>query len=312
VRILIAEDDTVSRRLLERALREMGHDVISAADGLEAWEVLSRDDLRFVIADWEMPQMDGLALVRRIRESEETEGAPYVYVILLTSRAQQRDVVVGIDSGADDYVTKPFDREELMVRIRAGERVLMLEERLAAQNKMLETMAMIDGLTNIPNRRAMDDAYRTLCGHSLRFQHPFSVLMIDIDHFKGYNDTLGHDRGDLVLQQVAQILGESIRTSDSIYRYGGEEFVCLLPETQGDGAELVGERLREMVITANIAHPKNPPQDRISISIGVASFDPQSPMTGAEVMKAADNALYEAKAGGRNRVVRAAAATAKL
>ncbi|MDQ7006017.1 MAG: diguanylate cyclase [Acidobacteriota bacterium] len=302
MRILIAEDDKVSRRMLGRALATMGHEVLAASDGLEAWHILRSEDPRLVIADWEMPNIDGLELVRRIRSSRENQDAPYVYVILLTSRTQKSDVVRGIDAGADDYITKPFDRDELMVRIRAGERVLALEEKLAAQNRMLETMAMVDGLTNIPNRRAFDDAFRTLCGHCQRFQHPYSVLMIDIDRFKNYNDTLGHKAGDETLQAVAQVIAESIRTSDSAFRYGGEEFVCLLPETNGEGAVLVAERLREMTEAARIHHPANPPTGVVTISVGVADFNPRFPRSGEEVLRAADTALYEAKEAGRNRV----------
>ena len=288
----------------------MGHEPLPAADGIEAWDALCREDLRFVIADWEMPRMDGLELVQRIRNKRDSESAPYVYVILLTSRTQKSDVIRGIDSGADDYITKPFDRGELMVRIRAGQRILQLEEKLAAQNRTLETMAMVDGLTNIPNRRAFDRAFRTLCGHSQRFHRPYSVLMVDIDHFKNYNDVLGHKAGDCALQTVAQVLAENIRTSDTAYRYGGEEFVCLLPETRSDGAHLVGNRLREMLVQAGLEHPGNAPFGVVTISIGIASYDPANPIPGEEVLRSADQALYKAKQSGRNQTILAEAPSA--
>lgn len=310
MRILIAEDDKVSRRILEKALQGMGHEVLPTADGIEAWNTLSREDVRFVIADWEMPRMDGLELVRRIRHRPDTESVPYVYVILLTSRTQKSDIVLGIDSGADDYITKPFDREELMVRIRAGQRILQLEEKLAAQNRTLETMAMVDGLTNIPNRRAFDRAFRTLCGHSQRFHRPYSILMVDIDHFKNYNDVLGHKAGDCALQTVAQVLAENIRTSDTAYRYGGEEFVCLLPETRDEGARLVGDRLREMLVQAGLEHPGNEPFGVVTISVGIATYEPSNPIPGEEVLYLADQALYKAKQSGRNQTILADAPSA--
>jgi two-component system chemotaxis response regulator CheY len=308
VRILIAEDEPVSRRVLRVALEKMGHSVREAVDGGEALSILTKDDVRLVIADWMMPNVDGLELVRRLRASSQTaqDGESedrYVYVILLTSRGQKQDIVDGLTAGADDYITKPFDRDELMVRIRAGERVIGLEDKLAARNRELARMALIDGLTGIPNRRDFDEKLYKLGEQSRRGKRPFSIVMVDLDHFKGLNDTLGHEAGDDALRTVAGILGKNVRTSDYAFRYGGEEFVCLLPDTDAEGAYQVAERLRVRVEAADIPNPGNPPGQRLTVSLGLASYDPGGDTSPDAVLARADQALYRAKELGRNRVV---------
>jgi two-component system chemotaxis response regulator CheY len=299
LRILIAEDDRLSRRMLVRALGEMGHEVVAAADGLEAWEALERDDLRLVIADWMMPRLDGLQLVRKIRAAGFDR---YVYVILLTSRAQKTDIIEGLAAGADDYVTKPFDRDELAFRLSAGERVVRLEEELAARNEQLQQLALHDALTGIPNRRSLDQTLTKLLAHARRFERPLSVIMLDLDHFKRYNDGLGHDAGDEALRRVARLLASSTREVDEVFRYGGEEFCCLLPETGSEGALGAAGRLRAAIEEEALPHPDNPPAGVITISAGIATFDGESEMEGVDLIKAADRALYAAKAAGRNRV----------
>lgn len=300
MRILIAEDEKVSRRILAAALTGMGHDVIQAENGREAWEKLRREDVRLVIADWEMPEMDGVELVRKIRESDD-QG--YVYTILLTSRGHKNDIVSGLDAGADDYITKPFDRDELMVRIKAGERVIRLETELAERNEQLRRMALVDGLTGIANRRSFEEDFRRLCDHARRFTRPFTVLMLDIDFFKKYNDGLGHEAGDNALRLVAQSLQQALRTTDKAYRYGGEEFICLLPETDAEGGLIVAERLRCAVEGLEIPHPDNPWRNIVTVSVGLASCTPGAISAVDDVQREADQALYQAKAAGRNRVV---------
>lgn len=307
--ILIAEDEPVSRRVLRVALQKMGHSVLEAADGGEALRILEDEDVRLVIADWMMPNVDGLELVRRIRSQGQTSvqgeaDSRYTYVILLTSRGQKQDVVDGLTAGADDYITKPFDRDELMVRIHAGERVIELEDKLAAQNAELQRMALLDGLTGIPNRRDFDDKLLKIGEQSRRGGRPFSVVMIDLDHFKGLNDTLGHEAGDDALRAVAGILQENVRTSDSAFRYGGEEFVCLLPDTSADGAAQVAERLRCKVADARIPNPGNVRGGHLTVSVGLAAYTPGSGVPPATVLAQADQALYRAKEQGRNRVTR--------
>jgi two-component system chemotaxis response regulator CheY len=310
VHILIAEDEPVSRRVLRAALEKMGHSVREAADGDEALRILENDGVRLVIADWMMPNVDGLELVRRIRaggqDPDSGESAErYTYVILLTSRGQKQDIVDGLTAGADDYITKPFDRDELMVRIHAGERVIGLEDKLAARNRELARMALVDGLTGIPNRRDFDEKLRKLGEESRRGERPFSILMIDLDRFKGLNDTLGHEAGDDALRTVAGIIGRNVRASDSAFRYGGEEFVCLLPDTDSAGAQLVAGRLRLRVEAAEIANPGDPPRLTLTISLGLATYVPDRDNSPEAVLARADQALYRAKELGRNRVVAA-------
>ncbi len=299
MRILIAEDELVSRKMLAAALRDQGHEVVEAVNGRVAWEALQTHDVRLVIADWEMPEMTGLDLVRKIRA--ET-GDHYIYVILLTSRGLKQDIVRGLEAGADDYVTKPFDRDELMVRIKAGERVTSLEAQLAAANAELRRMALVDGLTGVPNRRAFDEDLARVREQTRRFRRRFSILMLDIDRFKVFNDTLGHEAGDGALRQVARILAAELRQTDKVYRYGGEEFVCLLDESDPNGARAVSERLRGRVQAAGISHPGNPPFGVVTISVGYACYEGQDPEEAQELVGRADQALYAAKAGGRNRV----------
>jgi diguanylate cyclase (GGDEF)-like protein len=299
VRVLIADDDAVSRRMLEAALRRMGHDVVVTCNGQEAWERIRRDDIRIVVADWMMPEMDGLELVRQIRSLVD-QG--YIYAILLTSRSQRQDIIHGLAAGADDYITKPFDRDELMVRIRAGERVVRLESDLASRNEQLRRLTLIDELTGLGNRRAFDSTLSRLYDHSRRYRRVLGFVMIDIDRFKLYNDSLGHKAGDTALEKVARLIRENTRSADLAFRYGGEEFACLLPETDEVGSVTVAERLRCAVAGAGLPHPSNPPHLITTVSCGVATLEPGNSMTQDELVRRADEALYAAKRGGRDRV----------
>ncbi len=299
MRILIADDEPVSRRILEAALRRMGYDVVVAEDGNEAWSKLSEHGVRLLIADWMMPGLDGLELVRRIR-SMRTDR--YVYTMLLTSRSQKQDIIHGLAAGADDYITKPFDRDELMVRIRAGERVVRLEEDLASRNEQLRRLTLIDELTGIGNRRAFESTLSRLHDHSRRYRRALSVVMIDIDRFKAYNDTLGHRAGDEALKQVARLIGSGTRSADLAFRYGGEEFVCLLPETDEHGGLVVAERLRRTVEDAALPHPGTAAGGVVTISCGIATLEPGGALSQDALVRTADEALYAAKRAGRNRV----------
>lgn len=296
MRLLIAEDDAVSRKLIGAALTKMGYDVVAVSDGRQAWETLEREDLRLVICDWMMPEMDGLQLIAKIRQRK----GPYIYTILLTSRGGKDDVINGLATGADDYVTKPFHRDELLVRLRAGERVLRLEAALEEKNRFLERMALVDALTGVGNRRCFDDQVRRVAEQSRRFHHPFSVVMLDLDRFKDYNDTLGHEAGDKALRRVGEITQQSIRISDMAFRYGGEEFVCLLPETDCAGAIVVAERVRQAIQAVALAHPRNEPFGVVTASLGVASFTGEGTPDCDELVRHADRALYAAKDRGRN------------
>jgi diguanylate cyclase (GGDEF)-like protein len=290
MRILIAEDDVVTARLLRALLDSWGFEVITVTDGVSALAVLQTNDApRLAILDWMMPGLDGPEVCRRARAHRP--GVP-MYLILVTSREARRDVVAGLDAGADDYVVKPPDPEELRSRLKAGIRVLAMEHHF-------ERVAMVDGLTELPNRRSLDDTFSRQLTRTLREQQPASLLMIDVDHFKLLNDTHGHLTGDEVLRRVARVLRQQLRPQDLLARYGGEEFALLLPNTDAETAVAVADRLRSA-----IADPDSEEASRslpaATVSIGVATA--RSAVSLSELMSQADAAMYRAKQTGRNRV----------
>ena len=292
MRILIAEDDLVTARLLRALLDSWGFEVVTVTDGISALAVLQTPDApRLAILDWMMPGLDGPEVCRRARAHRP--DVP-MYLILVTSREARRDVVAGLDAGADDYVVKPPDPEELRSRLKAGIRVLAMEHHF-------ERVAMVDGLTELPNRRSLDDAFSRQLTRSLREQQPVSLLMVDVDHFKRLNDTHGHLVGDDVLKRLARILRRQVRPQDLVARYGGEEFAVLLPSTDVDAALLIADRLR-----AAIGNPDTEEVSRqlppATVSVGVAAA--RSAISLSELMSQADAALYRAKQSGRNRVSR--------
>ncbi len=300
MRILVVEDEPVSRRMLTAAVARMGYDVVAAADGREAWDVLRAEQIGLVVTDWMMPEMDGLQLVQEIRGGELGR---YVYVILLTSKSESRDAAEALEAGADDFVGKPWHRDELMARLTAGRRILDLQAALQEKNQMLERMTRVDGLTGIGNRRHFDLEYRHSFELARRFQRFLSVAMIDIDRFKAFNDRFGHEAGDNALRAVAAAIDETVRTSDQCFRYGGEEFTCIFPETDERGGFTVADRLRQAVERLAIPHPENPPSGVVTISVGVSSLQPPIDVGAEDLLRAADQALYSAKNQGRNRSV---------
>lgn len=306
MRILVAEDDPISRKILIKTVEAWGHQVISAEDGLEAWKLFQQENPKFIIADWVMPEMDGVELCKKIRACE---NSGYTYFILLTGKGQQKDVVEGLHAGADDYLTKPFDIDELRGRIRVGERILDLEKELNSKNwalerlnKQLETLAQTDALTGIGNRRAFYEMIQRIHQRSCRYPNRYGIIMIDIDNFKNYNDSYGHVAGDEALKAVATTLKSSIRCSDEIFRWGGEEIVVIVMEQGLDQTMLVAEKLRGAVASLKVAH-KGCDRGYLTISCGAAAFNENC--TDKEwdtVLERADQALYRAKGAGKNRV----------
>ncbi|MEO8258698.1 MAG: diguanylate cyclase [Acidobacteriota bacterium] len=296
MRILIADDDRMSRRLLEGALTQMGHQVVSVADGLEAIRVSALPNSPpLAILDWMMPGADGLAVCRAIRQ----RAAPYVYIILLTARSRHEDMVAGLLAEADDFLKKPLDPDELRARLRSGERVLALQERLMAAQDTLRHQATHDGLTGLWNRAMVFDQLERELARARREGQSLAVIMADIDHFKHVNDVYGHAAGDAVLRETAMRLVAVPRSYDMVGRYGGEEFVLLLPSCGLVEAEIVAERVRRAVndkpITVGmITLP-------VSVSLGVACASNEHD-TAETVLIKADEAMYRAKAMGRNRV----------
>ena len=298
MRILIAEDDAVSRRVLEGFLSKWGYDVLVSQDGEEAWQILQEEDApQMAILDWMMPQTDGLEVCRRLRRRGPE---PYVYVLLLTAKGQKQDVVEGIEAGADDYLTKPFDPGELQARLRAGRRILALQGALISARDALRFQATHDPLTGLWNRLASIEAMRRELSRSQRQKESLSVVMADLDHFKSVNDNYGHLSGDVVLRETAGRIAANVRAYDTVGRYGGEEFLLVLPESDLDQALHQAERIRE-------DFEKNPfdlpeAQVPVTVSLGVASLAVKGAVEPDSLVWAADQALYRAKQGGRNRV----------
>ena len=226
MRVLIAEDDPVSRRLLQALLSKWGYDVTVATDGTEAWEVLQQEATpRLAIIDWMMPGMDGVEVCRKVRAREE---APYVYLILLTAKSQKEDIIRGIGAGADDYVTKPFDANELNARLRAARRILDLQADLVSARESLRMQATHDHLTGLPNRLLFSDRLTQRLMQCRQSEQSLAVMYVDLDRFKLINDTLGHNFGDRVLKCVARRLTSCLRETDTLARMGGDEFTILL------------------------------------------------------------------------------------
>jgi two-component system, cell cycle response regulator len=298
VRILIAEDDAITRRLLQAHLKKWGHDVVVAADGAQAWRILNEDDApNLVILDWMMPEMDGVTVCQELRKLEKH---PYVYVILLTARTRKEDVIEGLEAGADDYMIKPFDTHELKVRVRAGCRIIQLQQDLMAALETTQFQALHDPLTGLLNRRAILDILPDELARAKRNGGSLGVVIADLDYFKRINDTFGHLAGDAVLREVSKRMMSSKRQYDSIGRYGGEEFIVVLPGSDKESARSVAERLRCLLDNVPIVTQEG--VFEVTMSLGVASVDGSKDHNPDSVIQAADAALYKAKRDGRNRV----------
>ncbi|AFM24488.1 GGDEF domain-containing response regulator [Desulfomonile tiedjei] len=299
MRILIAEDNRFFRRLLEANLKQWGHEVVSCEDGAEAWEILQKSDCpHLAILDWEMPRMLGIEVCKAVREQK---NQPYIYLILLTAKTQKDDLVVGLDSGADDYLTKPFEPVELQVRLRAATRIIQLQEDLVSALRAAEVRAKEDSLTGLWNHSAIVEMLKREIERSFRQQRSLGIIMCDIDHFKRINDTFGHLEGDRSLKRVAEIIRTNLRQYDSVGRYGGEEFLVILPDCNAIQTVTLAERLREMVScdVRLVMHD----DVHLTVSFGATSIEAGSNINWEAAIRIADEALYEAKRNGRNRVV---------
>ncbi len=298
MRILVADDDRVTRRILEAHLTKWGHDCVLCSDGASALRMLESDEApRLAILDRIMPDMDGVEICRRIRRAELKH---YIYIILLTSRRGQHDVVEGLDAGADDYIGKPFDPNELRMRVRAGARIIELQERLNFALEEEEFKASHDALTGLLNRGAILETLRKEMARSTRMGNPASIIIADIDHFKKINDQYGHLTGDFVLREAANRLKNEVRIYDSVGRYGGEEFLMVIPGCGLKEASKLAERIRRKFAEALTEVREG--AFRLTMSFGVATAYPLWNHSEDDLIRLADEALYRAKEKGRNRV----------
>jgi len=305
-RILVVDDHEDNVEVLRARLEARGYEVEGANNGQEALDTVDKWLPDLVLLDVMMPDMDGLEVVKRLKANK---NLPFIPVIMQTALDSTERMVAGLEAGADDYVTKPINFQELEARVRSLLRIKKLQQELADREKELSDMndkllhiSLTDGLTGVDNRRALEQRLHEMFEHSLRLHEPISCVMCDIDHFKRVNDTYGHAAGDAVLKQFADILKDCAREIDRVGRYGGEEFLLLCPGTVLDSAVTFAERVRQAVEQHTFSYEGGTLTK--TVSLGVASW-PHPKITGREgMLKAADDALYVAKELGRNRVVR--------
>jgi two-component system, cell cycle response regulator len=301
MRILIADDSIVSRHLLDATLRKWGYEVVVACDGVEAWNVLQAEQApKLAILDWVMPGLTGPEVCRRVRENAKDKET-YTYILLLTSKSLKEDLVEGMEAGADDYVTKPFDQHELKARLRAGTRIIDLERELVAAREELREQATRDFLTRIWNRSSILDTLHRELVRAGREQRSVGVVLADLDHFKSVNDTYGHFAGDAVLREFTRRMQSSMRAYDAIGRYGGEEFLIVLPGCDEHTTTAQAERMR--IALASEPMDMNDEKRLVTCSFGATTWQPGMDNSEEALIRVADDALYAAKHHGRNRVV---------
>lgn len=301
MRVLIADDDIISRAVVKALLLKWGYEVMEVGDGNQAWNILKdKDSPHLVLLDWMMPGMDGLELCRCLRQSGNNT---YHYIILLTGRDSKEDIIGGLNAGADDYITKPFMPEELEVRLRVGKRILDLQQSLKEALEVQRYQAQHDRLTGIFNHVEILNILEKELDRAGRQNGDLAVIMGDLDHFKKVNDTYGHVAGDAVLVEVAARMKNNIRLYDSAGRYGGEEFLLVLPGCTTDEVMIIAHRILESISKDPVMFNNIP--IKVTISLGAAVHGTGDNTSTTELVQLADTALYKAKQNGRNRVEQA-------
>ena len=294
MKVLIAEDEPISCRALEKSVTGWGYETITAKNGKEAWEALRKNEVRIAVVDWMMPGMDGIELCQKIRHDYQQKKSKYIYIILLTGKDQQGDIITGLSAGADDYITKPFSFLELKVRIQNGERIIKVED------EQIE-LASYDSLTKVWNRKKILDFFKEELSRGRRENQATGVVIVDVDWFKNVNDSHGHFIGDEVLIEVVSRLKKCIRAYDKLGRYGGDELILVLPNCGLSHVKNIAERLRLSVCEKKISTKKGLLD--ITISLGGISSDMSLEASADELIQASDRALYSAKKRGRNKAV---------
>lgn len=292
IKILIVEDDPISGRILEHHIKKWGYETTLVHDGEEAWQIFENNPPEMALLDWMIPGVNGLELCHRLRLKTNSKESDYIYIILLTARDERSDLIQGLNSGADDYVTKPFDLWELKARLNAGRRIIELQ-------RMLKKQATYDWLTGLLNRRSILDQAEKEYLRARRENKPLGLILIDIDDFKKINDTFGHLAGDAILAEVGHRLQRKIRGYDKIGRYGGDEILVVVPGCNPSELATIADRLRSSVQEEPITF--NNQSLTITISAGGVSNDNNSSFSITELIIFCDHALYQAKKQGRNR-----------
>lgn len=294
--IVVADDSPIYRKLVESVLAPQGYTILFARNGREALESFSRHQPFLIITDWEMPDITGIQLCKEIRHACDR----YVYVILLTSNAEKDQVIEGLAAGADDYLTKPFHSGELLARVGVGRRVVELHHQIQQKNQQLQELALTDPLTNLPNRRAIQDWAQHALNGAARHGFSFWVVMADLDHFKSINDTYGHEAGDIVIKRFAELLRANTRSSNMCGRIGGEEFLLGLAHANKQGVLTAVERIRHQLEVERFIFGGR--TTKITASFGAVGFEGHHAPDLDDLFRSADMALYAAKHLGRNRL----------
>lgn len=298
MRILVVDDDPLTLRMVVYRLRQWGHEVTSCTDGDSAWKILEGGMVPNVaILDWMMPGLNGPELCQKIRSKKDR---PYVYIVLLSGRNNPEDLIAGLDAGADDYLTKPFHLGELEARLRAGKRIVDLQNELISARETLRIQAMQDPLTQILNHGAILDALLNEINRAQREHQPLSLILADLDGFKSVNDSYGHVAGDQVLIEVARRMRNCLRSYDAIGRYGGEEFLVVLPNSDDSQALGLAERIREAICSELFRF--HHVDLTVTISQGVTTWTNPDSIPIERLIQTADRALYGVKNSGRNAV----------